>query len=124
MNDSKSEPRYGFSYNLADFMLSMVKVTGVLVVLLMLIFRYATVDGVSMVPTFRDGDRLFATNIFYEPQRLDVVAVFEVNTLHKPLIKRVIGIAGDKIVINPTDGKVYVNDVALDDSFTLEPNTE
>ena len=124
MIDSKSEPRYGFSYNLADFMLSMVKVTGVLVVLLMLIFRYATVDGVSMVPTFHDGDRLFATNLFYEPQRLDVVAVFEVNILHKPLIKRVIGIAGDKIVVNAEDGKVYVNDVALDDSFTLEPNTE
>lgn len=120
-NDTKSEPRYGFTYNLADFMLSMVKVTGILVVVLMLFLRYAVVDGDSMVPTFHENDRVFAANIFYEPQRLDVVAVYEIHTLRKPLIKRVIGIAGDKIVVDAAAGKVYVNDVALEDSYTLEP---
>ena len=124
MNDSKSEPRYGFSYNLADFMLSMVKVTGILVVFLMLIFRYAVVDGESMIPTFQDRDRVFAANIFYEPQRLDVVAVFDSKYFHKPLIKRVIGVAGDKIAVDAAAGKVYVNDVALEDAYTLEPTTE
>ncbi len=123
-DDAKSEPRYGFSYNLADFMLSMVKVTAVLVVVLMLLFRYAVVDGDSMVPTFENRDRVFAANIFYEPRRLDVVAVFEVNTLHKPLIKRVIGIAGDKIVVDAAAGKVYVNDVALEDAYVSGPTNE
>jgi len=123
-DDAKSEPRYGFSYDLADFMLSMVKVTGVLVVLLMLIFRYAVVDGDSMIPTFHNKDRVFAVNIFYEPQRLDVVAVFDSKYFHKPLIKRVIGVAGDKIVVDAQAGKVFVNDVALEDSYTGEPTTE
>jgi len=123
-NDAKSEPRYGFTYNLADFMLSMVKVTAVLVVVLMLFLRYAIVDGESMLPTFNDGDRVFAANIFYEPKRLDVVAVFDSKYFHKPLIKRVIGLAGDSIVVDPEAGKVYVNGVALDDSYTLEPTTE
>lgn len=123
-NDAKSEPRYGFTYNLADFMLSMVKVTAVLVVVLMLFFRYAVVDGESMVPTFQDRDRVFAANIFYEPQRLDVVAVFDSNYYHKPLIKRVIGVAGDKIVVDAAAGKVYVNDVALDDFYISEPTAD
>lgn len=123
-NDTKNEPRYGFCYNLADFMLSMVKVTAVLVVVLMLFLRYAVVDGESMIPTFQDRDRVFAANILYEPQRLDVVAVYESNYLHKPLIKRVIGVAGDKIVVDANAGKVYVNDVALDDPYVLEPTAE
>ncbi len=120
-NDAKNEPRYGFTYNLADFMLSMVKVTAVLVVVLMLVLRYAVVDGISMIPTFQDRDRVFAANIFYKPQRLDVVAVFDSKYFHKPLIKRVIGVSGDKIVVDAEAGKVYVNDTALDESYTLEP---
>lgn len=124
MNDSKSEPRYGFSYNLADFMLSMVKVTGILVVILMLFLRYAVVDGDSMVPTFQNQDRVFAANILYEPQRLDVVAVFDSKYYHKPLIKRVIGLPGDKIVVDTATGKVYVNDSALEDAYVAEPTTE
>ena len=123
-DDAKSEPRYGFTYNLADFMLSMVKVTAVLVVVLMLFLRYAVVDGESMVPTFQNRDRVFAANILYEPQRLDVVAVFDSKFFHKPLIKRVIGLPGDKIVVDTEVGMVYVNDVALDDSYIAEPTTE
>lgn len=124
MDDSKSEPRYGFSYNLADFMLSMVKVTGILVIVLMLFLRYAVVEGESMLPTFQDRDRVFAANVFYEPQRLDVVAVFDSKYYHKPLIKRVIGLEGDKISVDAAAGKVLVNDVALEEAYTLEPTTE
>ncbi|MBR0528199.1 MAG: signal peptidase I, partial [Ruminococcus sp.] len=72
------------------------------------IFRIVMVDGRSMNNTLSDGDRLIMTHVNYTPERDDVVVV-DSDAAGKILIKRVIGIEGDKIKIDYTNNHVYVN---------------
>lgn len=96
-------------------------VPALLVVSLIFLFfmRVAGVDGASMNDTLANGDRLLMTNFLYEPERGDIVII---NRFHKgdeeveePLIKRVIGVAGDTIRVEPT--AVYLNDEKLDEPY-------
>ena len=86
------------------------------------------VYGISMLPNFEDRDYLVISKQAYSrtlPERGDVV-VFETelvdeNGNDKNLIKRVIGLPGEKVTVS--DGKVYINGEQLDDSYTLEGYT-
>ncbi len=98
-----------------------IVVPALLVVSLIFLFflRTAGVDGDSMNDTLQNGDRLLMTNFLYEPQRGDIVIV---NRCHKgdvepeePLIKRVIGVEGDTVRVEPT--AVYINDKKLDEPY-------
>ncbi len=64
----------------------------------------------SMVPTLEVGDRVLANKFIYrfsEPERGDIV-VFESADSEMNLIKRVVGLPGDKITV--VGGSFYVND--------------
>jgi signal peptidase I len=77
-----------------------------------------TVDGPSMMPTIRSGERLLVDRLTYRlrsPRRGEVV-VFRVSGEQRQLyIKRVIGVPGDTIVIS--DGRVYINGIVLDEPY-------
>lgn len=63
----------------------------------------------SMVPTVEKGDQLFVTKV-YDPKNIkrgDIV-VFKSEEFPDLLLKRVIGLPGDKIEIND-EGTVYIN---------------
>lgn len=63
----------------------------------------------SMVPTLMLGDRVMVNRFifrFTEPKRGDVI-VFQTDMRKEPLIKRVIGVGGDRIAVH--DGKLYLN---------------
>jgi signal peptidase I len=67
-----------------------------------------------------DYDILFANKIKSKSPKHSDIVVFKTKFknnmgINKNFIKRVIGIEGDKIVI--TNGKVYVNDVLLDEPY-------
>lgn len=82
----------------------------------------------SMEPNFHDKDYLFISKQAYrfgEPERGDVV-VFESELVDengddKLLIKRVIGLPGERIDI--IDEKVYIDGVMLDEPYTLDGTT-
>jgi signal peptidase I len=66
----------------------------------------------SMVPTLEVGDLLLAekvTHLFSEPERGDII-IFEASEGGEEvdLIKRVVGVPGDKIIL--VHGSLYVND--------------
>ena len=64
----------------------------------------------SMVPTLRVGDRVLVNKFIYrfsEPQRGDVVVFKSVEGDNEDLIKRVVGVPGDRISVRR--GKLYVN---------------
>lgn len=108
------------SFELADFLLSMIKVITTVLLLLTVFFRYATVVGNSMQPSFAPGDRLISSDFFYTPKRGDVVVVYDSESHHRPLIKRVIGLGGDVIDIDASAGVVYRNGKALDESYVYD----
>ncbi|WPS85388.1 signal peptidase I (plasmid) [Brevibacillus halotolerans] len=76
------------------------------------------VSGKSMFPTLDDQDYLILNRFSYkigEPQRKDIVVFRSHLAGNRILIKRVIATEGEKIVIK--DGKVYVNDRLLNESY-------
>ncbi|MEW8972682.1 MAG: signal peptidase I [Tissierellaceae bacterium] len=85
------------------------------------IFNSTYVLGNSMYPTLYEKDRLFAVKVplyFKGPSRGDVVVLEAPDDDKKDYIKRVIGIAGDKVQI--IDGNVYLNDVLLQEDYIEE----
>jgi signal peptidase I len=81
-------------------------------------FQVARVEGHSMAPTLEDQDRLIVNKFAYrigEPQTSDIVMLYYPNDPNKSFVKRVIAEEGDQVRI--VDGKVYRNDILLDDSF-------
>src|SRR5829696_789494 len=84
--------------------------------------QVARVEGHSMEPTLADHDRLIVNKAAYlpwigRPQIGDVVMLYYPNEPEKSFVKRVIAAEGDQVRI--VAGKVYRNDVVLDDSFVL-----
>ena len=81
-------------------------------------FQVARVEGQSMAPTLADQDRLIVNKLAYrlgDPQIGDIVMLYYPSRPEKSFVKRVIGEEADQIKI--VDGKVYRNDVLMDDSF-------
>lgn len=75
------------------------------------------VSGLSMYPTFDDGDKIVLNRFdtwFTDTDRGDEV-VFNWEAGDKLLIKRVIAVAGDEIVIN-SDG-VFLNGEKLEEAY-------
>ena len=82
------------------------------------VVQIARVEGLSMAPTLADQDRLIVNKLIYHlhaPQRGDIVMLYYPEDPDKTFVKRVIGDPGD--VVRIVDGQVFVNDVALLDSF-------
>jgi signal peptidase I len=73
----------------------------------------------SMVPTLEIGDRVLANKFIYrfaEPERGDII-VFESTDEKKDLVKRVVGLSGDKIAIK--GGRLFVNDVLQKEPYVV-----
>lgn len=99
-----------------------IKSIGTAIVIAVLIktfvFNTTYVLGNSMYPTLHERDRLFALKVplyFNGPDRGDVVVLEAPDNNSKDYIKRVIGIAGDKVEI--IDGKVYLNNVIIQEDY-------
>lgn len=79
------------------------------------------VVGDSMEATLSNGDNLIVEKVSYEigdPKRFDVI-VFPSEQEKIYLIKRIIGMPGETVYIN-NDGKIFINDVLLEENYGLE----
>ncbi len=89
------------------------------ILLFLYVISFMQVSGPSMEPTFKAGDLVFISKLHYrfgEPKRGDIL-VFENNGL-KNLIKRVIGLPGDKIEFK--DNTLYLNDQPYKEDYLGE----
>jgi signal peptidase I len=92
------------------------------------VFQRTVVYKKSMEPTLIEGDNLIVEKIspkLGKIERGDIVTVYAPDFVQEKgstMIKRVIGIEGDKI--NITDGDVYVNGEAIEEDYILGDSTE
>jgi len=80
--------------------------------------QVARVEGQSMAPTLADQDRLIVNKLAYrfrDPQVGDIVMLYYPLDPEKSFVKRVIAEEEDQIRI--VDGRVYRNDVLINDDY-------
>lgn len=95
----------------------------IIIIICVVLFRTfvatpVVVDGPSMNPTLNNGDFLILKKFDKTYDRMDIV-VFRYND--EDLIKRVIGLPGEKVEFK--DSKLYVNDKLVDD-YSNSTNTK
>src|SRR5580698_2662879 len=113
--------RTGIGVWLRDLVIS-VAVSAFIIIFL---YQPVKVEGTSMMPSLEDQERIFVNKFVYrlEPiERGDIVVFRYPRDPSKSYIKRVIGMAGDRIRID--GGQVYVNDQALDEDYVPSAYTD
>src|SRR6266567_3000594 len=113
--------RSGWGLWLRDLFIS-VAISAFIIVF---IYQPVKVEGTSMMPSLADQERIFVNKFVYrlEPiERGDVVVFRYPRDPSKSYIKRVIGMAGDRIRID--SGQVYVNNEALDEEYVPPAYTD
>lgn len=111
------EQKSGFLHFLVDVLETLV-LSVVLFVGINMISARIRVDGASMEPTLQTGEYVVINRLSYKfgnPQRGDIIVFHFPRDPREEYIKRVIGLPGDEVEVR--DGTVYVNNVALNESY-------
>ena len=111
----RTEYKRRYRRALRDTAFTLVVVAAVAILVATLLLPVLRTYGGSMSPTLEDGNIVFSLKTANARQG-DIIAFYYNN---KILIKRVIGVSGDWIDIDP-DGLVWVNGKALDESYISE----
>ncbi|MDF2671013.1 MAG: signal peptidase [Paenibacillus sp.] len=94
----------------------------IVIVLNLYVFNLSTVKGHSMEPTLEEKEWLFVNKIVYitgSPKRGDVVILKDPDKQEagrKFLVKRVVGLPGDRVEIR--SGNLYVNGEVVQEPYT------
>jgi len=73
----------------------------------------------SMIPTLEIGDRVLVNKFIYrftQPERGDIIVFQSVDNTNEDLIKRVVGLPGDKIAVK--NGRLFVNGEPQKEPYT------
>ena len=110
-----------FLKKLMSFGLFLLVVLGITYLTVHFVTNRTLVHGSSMEATLSDGDSIMTDKLSYrfnEPERFDIISFPFQDPTHPYLIKRIIGMPGEKVQI--TGGKIYINDQELQESYGLE----
>ncbi|WP_327708612.1 signal peptidase I [Streptomyces sp. NBC_00464] len=82
------------------------------------VYRPYTVPTESMSPTVKAGDRVLAQRVDgSEVRRGDVVVFTDQAWGDMPMVKRVVGIGGDKVACCEKDGRLTVNGIPVAETY-------
>lgn len=112
-------------YIALDGVQSILIAFAVFLVIYMFLFRPYQVSGLSMYPTFDNGEYVLTNLIaqrFAKPVKGNVIVLKSPVELEKFYIKRVIATGGDSVMIS--NGDVYVNNKKLDESKYLNSSVK
>ncbi len=126
--ESQPEPQAAVQkMDLKRFLLDLLETVGLAVILFLAINTISArvrVDGSSMLPTLHDGEFVLVNKMAYvtgSPTRGDIIVFRSTTTKDLDLIKRVIGLPGDKVTVR--NGQVRVNGQILDEPYIADAPT-
>ena len=106
-----------FAATVFDWLGSLFMALVVVLLVMTFGFRIIDVDGKSMEPTLIDSDKVLITDLFYTPHNGDIVIISHGEEYPKPLVKRVIAIAGQELKLDYENNAVYVDGQKLDEPY-------
>lgn len=95
----------------------------IVIVLMNCVFINAYIPTGSMEPTIQSGDRVFGVRFIHNYKRGDIIVFKDPDGSGHYLIKRIIGMPGDQITVEPgIDGasQLKVNGSVLNESYLKE----
>jgi len=105
---------------LVDWLKALIAAVVIVLVLNQFVFHLSRVEGHSMDPTLADGEWLFVNKLVYlwrQPRAGDIIILENpLGGREKYLVKRIIGVPGDKIEI--MGGKLYRNGEPVVEPYT------
>jgi signal peptidase I len=100
--------------------------------MIIFVFQSYVVDGSSMEPTLQNGNRVFILKLpktistlqgkVFIPTRHEIIVFKKPSDPSTQLIKRVIGLPGERVVVK--DGKMTVYNADFPDGFNPDENTD
>lgn len=113
-------PRQKKEGGIFSFILTLIVAFILVQIINMFLFQSYKVFGSSMVPTLHEGDRLIISKVgktsarirgkTYEPKRGDIIVFIDPQQPDLQLIKRVIGLPGERVVVKNGSITVYNGD--------------
>ena len=107
--------------DLYDWIQSLMVALVICITIFIFAIRVVDVSGSSMWPTLLDGDKMLVSNLFFTPQRGDIV-VFKTDNYdpEKALVRRVIGTEGQEVSIDFERGVVYIDGSPIEEDYIAE----
>lgn len=102
----------------------LVYMLAMIVIVFLMLFRIVIVSGSSMYSTLWNGDWLLVTSsvLYRDPQYGDIIVTSKDSFNDgEPIIKRVIATEGQTVDIDFDAGIVYVDGIALEETYTYTP---
>ena len=127
MSQKKSEVKSSFAAEIFEWLEMIILSACAVLLVFTFIARPAKVDGDSMNNTLIDKELLIVSDLFYEPERGDIVVLQKIGSGHPaPIVKRVIATEGETIDYDFVTGKVTITDAdnvakMLDEGDYIKP---
>ncbi len=103
---------------MSSWLRDLVIALGIAAFIIIFLYQPVKVEGTSMMPSLDDQERIFINKFVYHIEAIspgDIVVFRYPRDTSKSFIKRVIGIAGDRVRID--SGQVFVNDKPLAEDY-------
>lgn len=125
-SDSGKNEKTRFIDGVFDFIELFIFSLAAVLLITTFFFRHSVVEGSSMEQTLFDGEHILISNFMYEPQRGDIIVCedysLDAENLHKPIVKRIIGLPGDLVEFKKKglySSEVYVNGEKLQEDYVF-----
>jgi signal peptidase I len=123
--EDASKAKTGRLQSLVDLLHDLAIAVVVCVLLITYVVQAFKVQGTSMSPELKDGERILVNKFLYYfgvIERGDVVVFWYPEDPQLSFIKRVVALPGETVEIR--SGKVFVNDMPLDEPYVSAANAD
>ena len=121
--EKENAPQGRFHSELFDWSEALLISLSAVILIFVFCVRIIGVQGDSMLPTLQDSNQLLVSNLFYTPEKGDIVILTKDSFMDSPIVKRVIATEGDTVDIDFETGEVQVNGETLQEDYIAEPTT-